>query len=242
MKYEAKNLPYTLFEKIGMTKKDVLGLPKDDLVALLSGRTTSLKDLSIKTEAGEIKEKAKLSVYNLPDNSLAVRVHPIRKEIQNEFGLSTKQIESLKAGELIVANKTSQNGEKEKHIFQLDREINEIKSVRVNSINISSQIENVQISTKQKSDLLEGKPVDLVNKNGEIKSVAIDLVNIKGYTLLDNDRNRGKNENQGEVLNHKDASYRDLLNKATPKEEKLAYLKSTPEETEDISRPNGLKR
>lgn len=231
MNYEAKNLPYTLFEKIGMSKKEVLGLPKDDLVALLSGRTTSLKDLKIQTDTGEIKERAKLSIYALPDNSLAIRIHPIRSEIKNEFNLKPHQIEDLKQGKLIVENKTSQNGEREKHIFQLDREINEIKSVRVNSIKIPNQIDNIQISTKQKTELLEGKTVDLVNKNGEVKTVAVDLLKQTGYAVLNENLNTIRKNSTGDALNNKDNSYKELVSKAT-----------TVTVEHDREQTNGLKR
>lgn len=212
MNFEAKNLPYSLFEKIGMSRKDVLGLPKEDLLALLSGRTTSLRELKVETESGTIKEKAKLSVYALPDNSLAIRVHPIRPEIKNEFDLKPKELEALKAGGLVIAPKTSQNGELEKHIFQLDKEINEIKSIRANSVNIPNQIDNVPISTKQKAELLEGKPIDLVNKNGEVRTVVVDLLSQKGYSVLN--ENKAIKEGLQETLNTKVNSYRELLNKS----------------------------
>lgn len=236
MNYDAKNLPYSLFERIGMSKKDVLGLPKDDLVALLSGRTTSLKEITIKDETGEIKEKAKLSVYSLPDNSLAIKVHPIRAEIKNEFGFKPEQLESLKAGGLIVATKTSQNGEKEPHIFQLDREINEIKSIRVNSVNIPNQIGNILISPRQKVELLEGKPVDLVSKDGEVKTVAVDLLNNKGYSVLNENPNKLTNELTSDKL-EQSGKLKSFLQREVGPESQSNGSSLTRQEKEGIKKP-----
>jgi hypothetical protein len=41
MKFNASELPYHEFEKVGLKKKDVLGLPVDSLNALLSGRRSA---------------------------------------------------------------------------------------------------------------------------------------------------------------------------------------------------------
>lgn len=232
MNYEAKNLPFALFEKIGMTKRQVLGMPKEDLLALLSGRTTSLKNITIKTDAGEVKKPVKLSLYSMADNSLNIKIHPYREEIKNDFNFKPREIERLKAGELIVAPKISQNGEKEKHVFQLDRDINEIKSIRVNSINIPGRIDDVPISPKQKAELLEGKPVDLITKDGEVRTIAIDLLSSKGYSVL--------NENPDKS---RDSSYKELINKSSAKDSNRTsdkYPVPAPSENKEFS--NRLKR
>jgi len=48
MNYKAKDLPYNQFEKIGLSKREVLALPPEDLKALLTGRTTNLQTIQFK--------------------------------------------------------------------------------------------------------------------------------------------------------------------------------------------------
>ena len=181
-------------------------MPPEDLKSLLSGRTTSMKDLTIKVEGIDFKEKAKLSLYSMPDNSLAIKVHPHRAEIQNDFNLKPNEIEKLKVGDLVTGTKTSLNGEKEKYIFQLDKEINEIKSIRVNNINLPKSIMDVELTQKNKSDLLDGKSIILKNKEGDEKAVGIDLVSSKGFSVKDAVLSRAE-----EVKNKPDLSYIDDL-------------------------------
>jgi len=50
MNYQAKDLPYNQFEKIGMSKQEVLAMPSEDLKALFTGRTTNLQTIKIKNQ------------------------------------------------------------------------------------------------------------------------------------------------------------------------------------------------
>jgi hypothetical protein len=95
MNYEAKDLPYNQFEKIGMTKREVLSMPPEDLKALLTGRTTNLQAIKIKDQDVEQSMNVKLSVQRFADGSLNLLVHPIRKEIKNDDKLNNAQLETL---------------------------------------------------------------------------------------------------------------------------------------------------
>ena len=87
MNYEAKDLPYTQFEKIGLTKRDVLSLPPDELKALLSGKTTSLQTIQVNDQEVKQDMNVKLSLQRFPDGSLNLMIHPIRNEIKNDDNL-----------------------------------------------------------------------------------------------------------------------------------------------------------
>ena len=63
MNYEAKDLPFNQFEKIGMAMRDMLAMPSEDLKALLSGRTTSLQSIKIKDQDVDQNMNVKLSVH-----------------------------------------------------------------------------------------------------------------------------------------------------------------------------------
>ena len=183
MNYEAKDLPYNQLEQIGMSKREVLAMPSEDLKALLTGRTTGLQTVRIKDQDAEQSMQVKLSVQRLPDGSLNLMVHPIRKEILNDDKLSDAQLETLKKGDAVIAPKTSMNGEKELHLFQLDRETNEIVKTRLNSIVVPRYLLDMELTPQQRADLLQGKTIRLEDKHGKTHEVAIDLIDPKGYAV-----------------------------------------------------------
>lgn len=182
MAYHTETLPYKSFEQIGLRKQDVLNLPKSDLQQLLQGKTTSLMQLEVNSEGVQVKEKAKLSLYTLPDNSVGIKVHPIRKEIQNDYNLKAADIKRLQDGKAIIKQQTSLNGEPGKYLFKLDQETNEIKSIRTSQINIPQKLHGANLTGAQKDDLLKGKEVVVQSKN-ITKVVQIDLSKPKGYSV-----------------------------------------------------------
>lgn len=183
MNYEAKDLPYNQFEQIGMSKREVLAMPSEDLKALLNGRTTNLQTIRIKDQDAEQNMQVKLSLQRLPDGSLNLMIHPVRKEIANDDQLNATQLEALKKGETVIASRTSMNGEKEAYLFQLDRETNEIVKTRLNSISVPRYLMDVELTPQQRADLLQGKTIRLEDRHGKIHEVAIDLIDPKGYAL-----------------------------------------------------------
>lgn len=190
MNYEAKDLPYNQFEKIGMNKREVLSMPPEDLKALLTGRTTNLQAIKIKDQDVEQRMNVKLSVQRYADGSLNLLVHPIRKEIKNDDNLNNAQLETLKKGETLIAPKTSMNGEKELYLFQLDSETNEIIKTRLNSISVPRYLLDIELSPQNRSDLLQGKTIKLEDKFGKNHEVAIDLIDPKGYSIKSQDQNQ----------------------------------------------------
>ncbi len=197
MNYEAKDLPYNQFEKIGMSKREVLGMPPEDLKALLTGRTTNLQAIRIKDQDVEQSMKVKLSVQRFADGSLNLMVHPIRKEIKNDDKLNDAQLETLKKGETLIAPKISMNGEKELYLFQLDHETNEIVKTRLNSISVPRYLMDVELTPQNRSDLLQGKTIKLEDKFGKTHIVAIDLINPNGYSIKSQDQKQQLSVDRG---------------------------------------------
>lgn len=183
MNYEAKDLPYNQFERIGMNKREVLAMPSEDLTALLTGRTTNLQTVQFKDQDAEQSMQVKLSIQRFPDGSLNLMVHPIRKEIQNDDKLSEQQLAKLKQGETVIAPKTSMNGDKELHLYQLDHETNEIVKTRLNSISVPKYMMDIELSPQDRSNLLQGKTIDLEDRYGKKHKIAIDLIDPKGYSI-----------------------------------------------------------
>lgn len=186
MEYATTQLPYRLFEKIGMSKKEVLRLPSSDLQALLQGRTTRLMPLKFNVEGMEVKEKAKISLYRQADDGVGIKIHPERKEVKNDYNFNAPEVERLRQGAVLTKIRTSPDGKQEKYLFALDRSINEIRSVRVKDVRVPNYLENTELSRAQKDDLRKGKAVALTPD----KAIRVDLVHPAGYTLQLPDRKR----------------------------------------------------
>ena len=135
-----------------------------------------------------MSKQVKFSVQRFPDGSLNLLIHPIRNEIKNDDKLNDAQLEALKKGETVISPKASMNGEKELHLFQLDRETNEIIKTRLNSISVPRYLMDIELTPQNRSDLLQGKTVKLEDKFGKSHEVAIDLIEPKGYVLKNADQ------------------------------------------------------
>ena len=112
------------------------------------------------------------------------------KDASNDDKINNAQLETLKKGETLIAPKTSMNGEKELHLFQLDQETNEIIKTRLNSISVPRYLMDIELTPQNRSDLLQGKTIKLEDKLGKTHEVAIDLIDPKGYSIKNQDQNQ----------------------------------------------------
>lgn len=174
MNLEAKNIPYENLEKIGLGKKEILGWNADEMKALLSGRTTQLKNI----KDGEGKDvKAKISLYPNEDGSLGVRIHPIKEKVKIPEVMTKNQGEKLKEGKNVMVNEKSKNGIVEQYMYKVDNETNEVFKTRVENINIPKKLNGVELNNQQRKDLLNGKEITL---NGE--KISVDITKPNGYS------------------------------------------------------------
>lgn len=96
-------------ELIGISKQ-IWSLDKANITALLSGKRTSLLDLSFHDNNGEeISMKGKISLYWKDSNNAGVKVHPVRPEIMNDINLKPKELERLQDNEIITKLLTMKN-------------------------------------------------------------------------------------------------------------------------------------
>jgi hypothetical protein len=180
-KFSPEELPYSQFKKLGMDKETVLNLPKSDLQKLLRGDKTDIMDLKL-NDNFRIPSEVKLSLIRESDNTVKLLVHPYRKEILNEFSLDKEQMEKLKNGGIVEGMIKAKNGELKPHIFQLDKELNEIMKVTKDSIRIPDKINDVKLSNEQKEQIASGKSVSIEGKNGTSK-VELNLNDSKGIRI-----------------------------------------------------------
>lgn len=186
-----RELPFKQFEKIGLTKEDVLNLPKKDLKNLLSGYKTGIVPLKIDKEGLNIKIEGKLSLKRNNDETISLIVHPSRKEIDNKYNLNQEQINQLKKGEIIEVNLQAKDKEIRPHLVQLDKSINELVSAVKENIKLPEKVNGVQLSNEQKEEIASGKSISLKTDKGEVK-VQLNLNDSSGLRIdspLGYDRN-----------------------------------------------------
>jgi len=157
MKFSANELPYRDFEKVGLSKKDVLALPVDSLNALLSGRRSDF----IRINADGMKLDVKTSLQRNPDSSVSLKFHPINHLAHNVYNLTEAQEKFLQTGEAkgIVIESKKQNGEPIDVLVQYDSDTKEYVSINVNDIPLPEKINDVKLTDQQRSDWKNGKEI-----------------------------------------------------------------------------------
>ena len=164
--FNENDIPYKELELIGISKKQIWSLDKANITALLSGKRTSLLDLSFHDNNGEeISMKGKISLY--------------WKDSNNDINLKPKELERLQDNEIIT--KTINN---EKYLVQLDPETNELLKTKIKSISIPSNIKGVELDKQQKETLKSGKEL-ILNVDKEKIAIRLDLNNPRGIKFLD---------------------------------------------------------
>lgn len=185
MNFDIKELPYSQFEQLGMSKKDVLNMKPENLANLLEGKRTELVTLKINLGEGmqPLTPDAKLSLTRNPDNSVSLGVHPILAKPTNSVGATPDQWEKMLKGEPIVKDSKALNGVMEPHIHQLDKHTNEILTARVSSIQLPNAIKDTVLTPDQKEQLKKGLSVELDRNSKEATHVKLDLNEPKGFKI-----------------------------------------------------------
>jgi len=166
-----EELPFTSLELLGLTKEKILGLDKDNLMRLLSGKRTDILRFDFYFSGKRVIADGKLLLERNNDNVTA-SVIPVRKQIENQYNLTNDELIKLYCGKLINKNIDGQ-----RHLLQLDRETNEV--IRAKTAHIAVPF---QIDAKERERLLKGKSIRIDTDSGNTK-VRIDLLNGKGFAL-----------------------------------------------------------
>jgi hypothetical protein len=122
-----------------------------------------------------------LAVLVSPVTAFALMLVPKRTEIKNDLGLSAKDIKDLKKGEAVG----HKNAKDEKVLVQLDRETNNLVSVRSRDINIPNKIAGQEITPMQKEMLRNGREIQVEDNKGQTVFAKIDLNERTGLSLKD---------------------------------------------------------
>lgn len=185
------------FEKIGLAREDVKGLPEDVKATLSSGGLSPLILLNIKQGQNEYLMPAKLRLgINEITAQQELFVHGVNNSFQNTLQLDKNEIEALKKGLLVIIT------EKNESVFvQLDPETKNLlkapaKDLKLDEkLNSIEKIHDIELGKEQKERIKEGKPVTL-NVGGEDITIGIDLRSPNAFKQLQGDMNEWKRQKE----------------------------------------------
>jgi len=204
MNITKEQLPIQEFERLGIKKDRLHQLPKDEMHALLSGYPSNMKFLTFKDKDGEAhKVNAKLSVYQIADGTIGLKVHPFRKAIENDIGLTNKEIERLKSGSSIQKKIGDQQ-----FLIQLDQSINELRRIKTDQIKVSEAVGSTKLSAYQKADLRSGKTITIKDSTGIEKRIKLDLSSPSGIRVENQKMGRHKTAAQSSDENQVSRDHR----------------------------------
>jgi hypothetical protein len=166
--FKEKDLPFAELEKLGLASGGQLLLNVDDLKALLSGRRTSLLQLSnLEAENFRISSlDAKLSLK--PDSSgrLDLLIHPVyRKPVTPDF-LDDHEARQLERGEVASLLRITRDdkGNKTEVLVEYDPETREFIVSDTEKILSPDVVNNEFLTPAQKEHYRKGKEVQLADK------------------------------------------------------------------------------
>lgn len=171
MNYNINELPYSQFEQLGMSKKDVQNtLSFEDLDKLLKGEKTELKPISIQTQNQRVDIETKFSLRRNADNSIQLMLHPKRQQIDTKFDLTKEEQSRLEIGEPVLKKVNADKA----YLYQMDKDTKEIMRIQQSKIFVPDHIEDIQLSQAQKERLRIGETIELEKQDKKL-SVKLDL-------------------------------------------------------------------
>lgn len=176
--YDESRIDWAKFEQIGVSRES---LEKSGaLEQMLNYRKSpSLMDINANLGDATIRTQARLSMRETEDGRIVPVIHAIRKqpELERPFyghNFTAEDRENLqKTGNLgRVVNLTNRStGETVPSYVSIDKQTNELVSLRADRIRIPDDIKGVKLNDEQKKSLAEGKEVYLEGmtaKNGKL--------------------------------------------------------------------------
>ncbi|MDL2297324.1 DUF3945 domain-containing protein, partial [Bacteroidales bacterium OttesenSCG-928-E04] len=123
-----------------------------------------------------------------PVTAVALMLIPKRTEIKNDMSLNQNQINDLKSGEVIGRY----NEKNERILMQLDKNTNNIVTVKTKDIFVPDKLIEQHLTPLQKEQLKNGREIQLKTEDGKTVFAKLDLNEKSGFIL--------KNE-KGQKLN-----------------------------------------
>jgi hypothetical protein len=150
-----------------------------------------------RAKGGKLNFNGKLQIVESQGEGVSIMMIPKRKEIKNDFGFAQPEWEKLQKGELLHEKDVKGND----RLYQLDKDTNNVLSVKSKDIKLPETIAGVKLTEKQIEELKQGKDVDLKMKTNQTITTRLDL-NEKSGLHIKNEQGRKveielKQEQQG---------------------------------------------
>ena len=98
-----KEIPYSKLEKLGITRRSLLSMPKEVLEPLMSGRITPLLQTHYRAANGKVVSMPmKLQLQRDEDGSVMLMTYQVRKKLaRGSVKLNNKEIQQLRDGDVL---------------------------------------------------------------------------------------------------------------------------------------------
>lgn len=187
-----EEIPYEKLEKLGISRRAFLSMPKDLVDPIINGRVSPIIKARIKTKHGKIMEiPMKIQLTRDDDGSIKLQTYQRTKEIQNDYCLTPNDLDRVKNGE-VIRKELEEDGIRKMKYIQLDTETNALIQKSVARTHISEKlrdmekINDIELGSNQKQAAQEGKPIQL-NVGDQPVTVGVDLREPQGFKVVNGD-------------------------------------------------------
>ena len=175
-KFLEEEIPYEKLEKIGITRKGVLSMPKEIIEPLVNGQVTPLIMTRYKADNGKVIE-------------MPMKLQLERGE-KGDVRLMTYQVQ-VKNGKA-VRKEVNEDGVRKQKYIQLDQEtksliLKDAAAVRITEkLREMEKIKDIGLGENQKQAAIEGKPIELSVGDQKV-TVGVDLREPQGFKVVNGD-------------------------------------------------------
>lgn len=192
-KFLEHEIPYKMLEELGISKRNVLDMPKELIEPLVNGRITPLISTRYKAENGRVVEMPmKLQLFRDDKGEVNLMTYQVHKRLEKgQFRLNEQELQRLKAGEAIK-REVRENGVRKQKFVQLDTETNALVMRDLAGIKVADKLRDVEkvndieLGANQKQAAAEGKPVELSVGDQKV-TVGVDLREPHGFKVVNGD-------------------------------------------------------
>lgn len=179
-----KELPVAELEKLGLYRDGALTLKDGDIAALLAGRRTDLHSLhNLEMDGFKISQlDAKLSLSRVEDGKIALKLHPIYKEVQPHPLLNEKETKQLLAGKQESISKTvDDKGMERRLVIEYDEQTKEFITYFPYQVEVPPKVNGETLDEKQKKAFQHGEVIELADGT-RLRHSAADSKGVKSDT------------------------------------------------------------
>lgn len=241
--FTEENIPYEKLETLGISRSNVLDLPREVLDPLMDGRVTPLIMTRYHAENGKtIEMPMKLQLVKGEEGEVNLMTYQVRRDIERAtVRLNNHDTARLEKGQALQKEIT-ENGRKRKKYVQLDPETRSLMLRDKATLQIAERlrevekVKDIELGTNQKQAVIEGKPVELAVGDQKV-TVGIDLREPQGFKVVNGDMNEwerqakirydeGREDFMGYVMTDENRwEYRKVVERLSPMEERKTTLK-----------------